>query len=44
MGAKYWNGTELRLEVTDEQGRVLFTLRLSAEETPLSPTAPLFNA
>lgn len=32
MGAKFWDGTEWRLEVCDEQGRVLFVLRFSAEE------------
>jgi len=44
MGARYWGGTEWKLEVTDEQGRVLFVLRFSAEEHPsltdLSPGAP----
>ena len=32
MGGKFWNGTEWGLEVTDEAGRMLFTLRFSAEE------------
>ena len=32
MGAKFWNGTEWRLEVADAGGRVLFILRFSAEE------------
>jgi hypothetical protein len=32
MGAKFWDGTEWRMEVADESGRVLFTLRFSAEE------------
>ena len=34
MGAKFWDGTDWRLEVTDEAGRLLFTLRFSAEEAP----------
>ncbi|MBL0403630.1 hypothetical protein JKG68_06585 [Microvirga aerilata] len=32
MGAKFWNGSEWKLEVTDEQGQILLTLRFSAEE------------
>ncbi len=32
MGAKFWNGTEWKLEVTDESDQVLFVLRFSAEE------------
>ena len=32
MGGEFWNGTEWKLEVTDEQGRILLTLRFSAEE------------
>lgn len=32
MGAKFWNGTEWQLEVTDENFQVLFVLRFSAEE------------
>ena len=32
MGAKFWNGTEWRLEVADERGDTLFVLRFSAEE------------
>lgn len=32
MGARFWDGTEWRLEVADEAGQVLFTLRFSAEE------------
>lgn len=32
MGGEFWNGTEWKLEVTDEQGQTLFTLRFSAEE------------
>jgi hypothetical protein len=35
MGAKFWNGTEWKLVVADEQGQILFTLRFSAEEHPL---------
>jgi hypothetical protein len=35
MGANFWDGTEWRLEVTDESGKVLFVLRFSAEERPL---------
>jgi hypothetical protein len=32
MGGRFWNGTEWRLEVSDQQGRVLFVLHFSAEE------------
>jgi uncharacterized protein DUF6894 len=32
MGAEFWDGTAWRMEVADESGRVLFTLRFSAEE------------
>ena len=32
MGGKFWNGTEWRLEVTDETGRVFFILRFSADK------------
>ena len=32
MGGEFWNGTEWRMEVADEQGRVLFILRFSATE------------
>ena len=40
MGAKFWNGTEWKLEVTDVWGHVLFVLRFSAEERPaLSDTS-----
>jgi hypothetical protein len=35
MGAKFWDGTEWKLEVADEHGQILFTLRFSAEEHPL---------
>ena len=31
-GGKFWNGTEWKLEVTDESGTVLFTLHFSAHE------------
>lgn len=34
MGAKFWNGTEWKLDVLDERGEILFTLRFSAEEGP----------
>jgi hypothetical protein len=37
MGGKFWNGTEWKLEVTDEHSEVLFVLRFSAEEQPVSP-------
>lgn len=32
LGAKFWDGTEWRLTVTDEGGAVLFVLRFSADE------------
>ena len=32
MGGKFWNGEEWSLDVTDETGRILFTLRFTAEE------------
>ena len=32
MGARFWNGTDWKLEVADEQGQILLTLRFSAEE------------
>ena len=38
-GAKFWNGTDWRMEVADERGEVLFVLRFSAEEK-LSPVSP----
>ena len=34
MGGKFWDGEDWSLEVTDEAGRLLFTLRFSAEEGP----------
>ena len=41
MGAKFWNGTEWKLEVADERGDTLFVLRVSAEERPaLTDTQP----
>jgi hypothetical protein len=36
MGGKFWNGTEWKLEVADEYGQILFVLRFSAEEQPVS--------
>jgi hypothetical protein len=32
LGAKFWNGALWKLTVSDEQRRVLFILRFSAEE------------
>ena len=32
MGARFWNGTEWRMEVADEGGQTLFVLRFSADE------------
>ena len=32
MGARFWNGSGWAMEVRDETGRLLFTLRFSAEE------------
>ncbi|MET0429691.1 MAG: hypothetical protein ABW026_14495 [Microvirga sp.] len=32
MGAKFWNGTEWKLEVADDHDRILFVLHFSAEE------------
>ena len=32
MGARFWNGTEWKLEVADEHDRILFILHFSAEE------------
>lgn len=43
VGAKFWNGTEWKLEVADERGQILFVLRFSAEEMPVltdKPSAP----
>lgn len=39
MGARFWDGTEWRLEVADAQGQVLFVLRFSAEERLPQPDA-----
>ena len=36
MGAKFWDGLEWKMEVADERGQILFVLRFSAEERPLS--------
>ena len=36
MGAKFWDETEWKLEVTDEGGRILFSLRFSAQEYGLT--------
>ncbi len=32
MGARFWDGTQWRLEVADEQDQVLFVQHFSAEE------------
>ena len=32
LGAKFWDGDDWRLEVTDADGRKLFIVRFSAEE------------
>jgi hypothetical protein len=40
MGARFWDGTEWRLEVADERGRVLPVIRFSAEERALPTTPP----
>ncbi|GEO19055.1 DUF6894 family protein [Microvirga aerophila] len=37
MGAKFWNGTNWKLEVADEHDQILFTLRFSAEEQVVLP-------
>lgn len=34
LGAKFWNGANWRLEVTDAEGRRLFVIKFSAEEAP----------
>jgi hypothetical protein len=34
MGGEFWNSSEWKLEVTDEQGQILLTLRFLAEEHP----------
>jgi hypothetical protein len=40
IGARFWNGAEWKLEVTDDQGRILFTLRFSAEEQAILEDPP----
>lgn len=40
MGAKFWNGTDWKLEVSDEHSRVLFILTFSAEELLEPPDYP----
>jgi hypothetical protein len=44
MGLRFWDGTEWRLEVTDNIGNVLLVLRFSAEERPLplDPSTPTY--
>jgi len=34
LGAKFWNGDNWRLEVTDADGRNLFIIHFSAEDAP----------
>jgi hypothetical protein len=33
LGARFWDGREWKLEVTDAEGRKLFVIHFSAEET-----------
>ena len=40
MGARFWDGTEWKLEVADERGQILFVLRFSAEEPPILTDKP----
>ena len=40
MGAKFWDGTDWRLEVADEHGWVLLVLRFSAEERSVLTDTP----
>lgn len=40
MGGKFWNGTQWRVEVTDENGTILFKLHFSAEEASLPIDRP----
>jgi len=40
MGAKFWDGTEWKLEVANERGDTLFLLRVSAEERPALTDKP----
>ena len=35
MGVKFWDGTEWRMEVSDDKGAILFVLRFSAQEYPV---------
>lgn len=35
MGAKFWQGTEWKMEVADARGQIVFVLRFSAEERPV---------
>ena len=37
MGGRFWDGTQWRLEVADEEARVLFVLHFSAEERLSQP-------
>ena len=34
LGARFWNGDNWRLEVTDADGRKLFIIHFSAEDAP----------
>ena len=34
LGAKFWDGANWRLEITDAVGRKLFIIHFSAEEVP----------
>jgi hypothetical protein len=36
-GVGFWDGTEWKLEVTDQHGNVILLLRFSAEELPILP-------
>jgi len=40
MGARFWDGSEWRLEVADARGRILFVLRFSGEEHPALSDLP----
>jgi hypothetical protein len=40
MGAKFWDGTEWRMEVADERSQILFALHFSAEERPALTQLP----
>ena len=39
MIARFWNGPEWSLEVADEEGKILFAVRFSAEECPAASHA-----